>query len=153
MGKVTARVDVAGKVSEAEALWYSTLRWPAFIDGLANVSKLEDGWPDTPGARLIWDSRQGGRGRVIEQVVSHEMRVGQVAAVEDEHIRGTQTVHFEALADDRTRVTLSLDYEIKRERGVKPIVDLVFVRRPFRDSLKRTLHRFARELRDEREGL
>ena len=33
MGKAQASVDVPGLASDAEALWYDPVRWPAFIDG------------------------------------------------------------------------------------------------------------------------
>lgn len=153
MGRVEASIEVPGRASEAENLWYDTRRWPAFVDGLVHVLGVDEGWPAQRGARVRWTTSAGGRGHVAEEVVEHEPRVGQTLRVEDEHLRGTQRVSFEAIGTDRTKITLALDYEIKRERGVKPVVDWLFVRRPVRDSLRRTLSRFARELRDEREGL
>jgi hypothetical protein len=95
---------------------------------------------------VVWDSKPGGRGRVLERVVSFEARVGQTVEVEDEKIFGRQTVGF-APGADGTTVTLELDYAIKQDRGVPAVVDFVFVRRPMRDSLKRTLARFEREAR------
>ena len=151
MGRVQVSVVVPQLASTAEALWYDTRRWPAFVDGLAHVSKLEEGWPEQAGARLLWDSKPGGRGRVIEQVLSYEPRGGQTVAVEDERMRGTQRVAFEP-RDEGCRITLTLEYEIKQERGLKPVVDFLFVRRPMRDSLRRTLSRFRRELQADAEG-
>ena len=151
MGRVQVRVSVRQLASTAETLWYDTKRWPAFVDGLAHIAKVEEGWPATPGARLLWDSRPGGRGRVIEQVLAYEPRTGQTVAVEDERMRGTQRVEFEP-SEDGCRITLTLEYEIKQERGVKPVVDFLFVRRPMRDSLRRTLSRFRRELQADAEG-
>jgi len=78
--------------------------------------------------------------------VSFEARVGQTVEVEDEKIFGSQTIGFAPDADGTT-VTLELDYAIKQDRGVPAVVDFVFVRRPMRDSLKRTLARFEREAR------
>ena len=49
--------------------------------------KLEGDWP-RPGARLIWESPPGGRGRVQERVVGYEARSGQTLEVEDETISG-----------------------------------------------------------------
>ncbi len=52
------------------------------------------------------------------------------------------------------RVELELEYAIKREQAAwTPLVDLLFVRRPMRESLQRTLDRFARELQADRELL
>ena len=49
-------------------------------------------------------------------------------------------------------VSLELDYALKQPRGKFGAFDLLFVRRPQREALERTLRRFARELRAERDG-
>src|SRR5512132_1125387 len=144
MGRVRASIDVAGLASEAEALWYDTARWPAFIDGLHNIARVEGDWPHA-GARVLWDSNPGGRGRVQERVSAHEARVGQTSEVEDEKIRGTQTLRF-VPRDDGATVVLDLRYELKQRRPAMAIVDLLFIRRPQRESLQRTLRRFRTEL-------
>jgi hypothetical protein len=53
--------------------------------------------------------------------------------------------------EDGVRVALEQDWELKQERGVPFVVDLLFVRRPRRESLQRTLQRFAAELASELE--
>ena len=147
MGRVKAELQLPGvATSDAEELWYDTTRWPTFVDGFGHVFKVDDGWPRESGAVVVWDSKPGGRGRVLERVVSFEARVGQTVEVEDEKIFGRQTIGFAPDADGTT-VTLELDYAIKQDRGVPAVVDFVFVRRPMRDSLKRTLARFEREAR------
>jgi hypothetical protein len=138
--KARAEHPLPGRVSDAEALWYDTRRWPAFVDGFGHVVRLEGDWPRA-GARLIWDSVPNGRGRVIEEVVEHETRVGQTVAVEDGRLEGTQSVRF----GDGV-IVLELDFKLK---GRTPLLTPFFVRRAFRDSLGRTLSRFARELRAE----
>jgi hypothetical protein len=150
MGRVRARIDVPGQASDAEALWYDTRRWPTFVDGLKHVARVTGEWP-RPGAEVVWDSHPGGRGRVLERAVGYEPRGGQAAAVEDERIRGTQRVAF-APHEGGVAVTLELDYELKDGRlGFAPI-DLLFIRRPQREALERTLRRFAAELRAERDA-
>jgi hypothetical protein len=149
MGRVSARIDVPGAASEAEALWYDHGRWPAFVDGCKHIARVTGEWPHA-GAEVIWDSFPGGRGRVLEQVVGYEARVGQSLAVEDEKIRGTQRVAFAPHADGVT-VSLELDYDLKEQRGKFGAFDLLFVRRPQRESLERTLRRFAAELRSDRD--
>src|SRR3954453_9499463 len=147
MGRVKAELQLPGVgTSEAEELWYDTRRWPTFVDGMGHVNRVDEGWPREPGAVVVWDSKPGGRGRVLERVVSFEARVGQTVEVEDEKIHGRQTIGFEPNARGTT-VTLELQYAIKQDRGVPAVVDLAFVRRPMRDSLKRTLARFEREAR------
>jgi polyketide cyclase/dehydrase/lipid transport protein len=142
--RVSAAVTVPGRVAEAEELWYDPHRWAAWIDGFGHVAKLEGEWPQT-GARLLWDSRPQGRGRVAEKVLAYEPRGGQTVDVEDERLNGTQTVSFEP-EGDHVRVSLTLQYRLKQRN---PIVDLLFIRRALRDSLQRTLARFGHELRAE----
>jgi hypothetical protein len=147
VGKVNVELHLPGvHASVAEELWYDTRRWPTFVDGLGHVQRVEDGWPRQPGALVVWDSKPGGRGRVLERVVSFEARVGQTLEVEDEKIHGRQTVGFKPGSESCT-ISLELDYAIKQDRGVPGIVDFLFVRRPMRESLKRTLNRFEREVR------
>jgi len=150
MGRVRARIDVPGQASDAEALWYDTRRWPTFVDGLKHVARTTGEWPH-PGAEVVWDAHPGGRGRVLERVVAYEARRGQAVAVEDERIRATQRIGFAPHADG-VAVTLELDYEFKDPRLRFAPLDLLFVRRPQREALQRTLRRFAAELRAERES-
>jgi hypothetical protein len=147
MGRVRAELQLPGvATSDAEELWYDTRRWPTFVDGLGHVFKIDEGWPREPGAVVVWDAKPGGRGRVLERVVSFEARVGQTLEVEDEKIHGRQTIGFQP-GGDGCAVSLELEYAIKQDRGVPAVVDFLFVRRPMRDSLKRTLARFEREVR------
>ena len=145
MSRVRAAVTVPGLASEAEALWYDPQRWPAWVDGFGHVVKLDEGWPE-PDARLLWDSKPGGRGRVVERVRAYEARVGQTLEVEDEKLRGSQRVAFSP-SPDSVEVTLELEYELKERNALTPLTDALFIRRALRDSLKRSLVRFARERR------
>ena len=151
MPRVRAAVNVPGLASEAEALWYDPQRWPAWVDGFGHVVKLEGEWP-AQGARAVWDSRPGGRGRVVERVTAYEARAGQTLAVEDEQLAGTQTVTF-VPGPDGVEVALELHYEIKDANVFTPLTDVLFIRRALRDSLQRSLTRFARELQGDRELL
>jgi hypothetical protein len=150
VGRASAAVDVPGRVSEAEALWYDHRRWPTFVDGLKHVDKVEGDWPRR-GARLLWTSHPGGRGRVIEEVTAYEARAGQTVAVEDEHVHATQRVVFTPRPDGAT-VRLELEWRLKRRRPLMALVDLLFVRRQQRDALQRTLRRFRTELVAESEA-
>jgi hypothetical protein len=112
------------------------------VDGLAHVAKVEGDWPRS--GRVVWDAKVDGRGRVEERVSRHEARVGQTLAVEDDKIRGVQTVEFHPQGEG-CKVVLSLDYTLKMDPPQRQVIDL-FARRPMRDSLKRTLQRFKHEL-------
>jgi hypothetical protein len=148
MGKAEASVEVPGLASEAEALWYDPVRWPAWIDGFAHVVELPEGWPAE--GRLVWDSTPDGRGRVLESVTGYEARSGQTLAVEDSRLRGTQRVEF-IPGPDHVKIRLSLAYELKERTPLTWLVDLLFVRRAVVASLRRTLTRFARERRADTE--
>jgi hypothetical protein len=143
VGRVRAEIEVAALASAAEELWYDTSRWPTFVDGLAHVAKVEGDWPRD--GRVVWDARPGGRGRVVERVAAYEPRAGQTVRVEDEKVVGTQRVEFHPTAQG-CRVALQLDYVVKSQRPLMAVVDLLFIRRPMTDSLKRTLTRLRREV-------
>ncbi len=143
------RVLPGASVGEAEALWLDLRRWPGFVDGFASVGRLEGDWPQ-PGTRLLWDSRPGGRGRVAERVEAYEPGSRLVTSVEDAQLLGTQSVAFAELGGG-CEMTLELAYELKRPGFGGVLTDLFFVRRALRESLRRTLGRFAIELRADRE--
>ena len=44
-------------------------------------------------------------------------------------------------------MALELEYELKDRNALSPLTDALFIRRALRDSLKRSLVRFARERR------
>jgi hypothetical protein len=151
MPKVRTAVTVPGLASDAEALWYDPQRWPVWVDGFGHLVKLEGDWP-APGARAVWDSKPGGRGRVVERVTAYEARTGQTLEVEDEKLRGTQRVAFEP-GSEGVEVALELTYELKQRNPLTPLTDLLFIRRALRDSLRRSLLRFVRERRGDMEGV
>lgn len=146
MGHVREKIDVPQPASQVEALWYATERWPTFIDGFAHVVRQDPDWPRS--GELVWDSTPGGRGRVRESVVRYDPRAEHVSQIEDEQVRGTQTVRFTPHTDGCT-ITMELDYVLKRDHPGVAVFDVLFVRRPMKDLLRRTLSRFRRELRDE----
>jgi Polyketide cyclase / dehydrase and lipid transport len=150
MGKARASVDLPGfRASEAEALWYDIGRWPTFVDGFAHVVSQEGDWPAAP-STLVWQSTPAGRGRVLERVTEYEPRLGQTAQVDDPKMTATQRIAFEP-SDDGVKVTLSMDYTLKEGGPLRPFTDFLFIRRAIGDALKRTVDRFARELRSDAE--
>jgi hypothetical protein len=151
MGHVAVSRDVHGPLGAVERLWYDTSRWPSFIDGFGHLVKVEGDWPEA-GACVVWDSTAAGRGRVVERVIEHAPGGGQSLEVEDPRLRGTQRIRFERL-EDGIMVGLDLEYELKQRTPLQPLVDVLFIRRALRDSLRRTLARFAYELRADMELL
>jgi hypothetical protein len=145
MPRVSATILVPGRAAAAEDLWYDPHRWAAWVDGFGRLVKLEGDWPQT-GSRRLWESPPRGRGVVDERVTAYEPRGGQTMEVEDEQLEGVQSVAFEPDGED-VRVTLTLEYELKR--SFTPVLTRLFVRRALRESLRRTLARFAHERRAE----
>jgi hypothetical protein len=143
MGRASTSVQVRGRVSDAEALWYDPVRWASWVDGFGHLVELGDDWP-AAGARLVWDSPPGGRGRVAERVVRYEARTGQELEVEDERMQGTKRIAF-APSEDALTITLTLEYELKERHLLTWAVDFVSIRPALTASLRRTLERFARE--------
>ena len=150
MASARVATDIPGRLSEAEALWYDTARWATFIDGFAHLQGVEGGWP-REGGRLVWDSRPDGRGRVVETVVRYAAGDGQDVDYEDEKSTGTQSIRFAPVGEDAVRVSLEQRWTLKASYLGSALVDAIFIRRAVRDSLARTLRRFAIELRAERE--
>jgi len=148
MGRASASIAVPGLASDAEALWYDPVRWPAWVDGFGHVVELSGEWPAA--GTLRWDSTPEGRGRVLESVTAYEPRGGQTLAVEDARLRGTQRVEFDP-RPDAVQVRLTLEYEIKDRNALTWLLDPLFVRREVVASLRRTLARFARERRGDME--
>src|SRR5215210_1027161 len=147
----TARVETtaAGRLVAAEALWYDTRRWPSFIDDFGHLVRAAPEWPRE--GEVLWDSRPGGRGRVLERVVRYTAGDGQDVEVEDERMTGTQSVRFAAAGDEQVRVSLELRWELKASYPGSGLVDALFIRRTMRESLRRTLRRYAIELAADRD--
>ena len=143
MGTVRSEVRIPAREADAEALWYDTSRWASFVDGFARVVSIDDEWPRS--GTLTWESRPGGRGRVLERAIGYAAGDGQVADVEDDKLSGRQRVRFRADGED-VYVGLELEYRLKRRPPGHQIVDLLFIRKALRDSMTRTLRRFAIEL-------
>ena len=150
MGTARASIRVPAQVSAAEALWYDTRRWASFVEGFAHVTKLEGEWPKA-GSRVVWTSTPDGRGLVAERVTAYEVRGGQTVEVEDEKLTGTQSVAFRPAAKGGCEVTVEFRYALKDRNPLTPLVDGLFIRRAFGDALRRTLARFARELKADAE--
>ena len=138
-----------GSVHEAETCWYDTAGWTEWVDELAEVVDVHGDWP-AEGSSVTWESGPAGRGRVTERVSWHELLEGQTVEIEDDSIRGSQSVTFTP-ADGGVAVALELRYRIKRRNPLTPLIDLLFIRRLMASSLQRTLGRFGASLEASRQ--
>ena len=141
MARISRVTQLPGPIHAAEELWYDLNRRAAFVEGFGQLVKVEGGWPDV-GGRVVWSTPAGGRGVVAEKVDWFEARTGQTLYVEDEELRGTQTVRFEPAGAGQVRVSLAFDWELKEGGAFK---DWVLVRRRVGEAMRRTLVRYRTE--------
>jgi hypothetical protein len=139
IASVTRTVPVAPAV--AERCWYDTDGWAAWVEGLEEIVAVKGDWPHA-GSSVSWRSAPAGRGRVTERVVLFDPGGGHTADVQDDSIRGRQSVTFEP-ADAGVSITLRLQYDIRAASLITPLVDALFVRRAMKASLGHTLEQFA----------
>lgn len=147
---MSATIDVAVPIHEAETAWYDTTGWPLWVDQLARVVEVQGDWPRA-GSGVVWQSGPAGRGRVTEKVVEYEPRQGLSAEVQDDSITGTQQVTFDPLPDG-VQVGLTLTYKLKSRSPLSALVDLVFIRRLMGASLAKTLSQFRTTLEASRQA-
>jgi uncharacterized membrane protein len=132
----------------AWALWTDIARWPTFVEGFGHVVSQSGDWPEQ-GAKLVWQSTPGGRGRVTEKVTASEPGLLYVTQVFEDALSGSQLVSFDTADDGRTRVELRLDYKLTGAGPLKALADVLFIRRALGQALARTLARFAAEAAEE----
>ena len=147
MAARTGAAQVVGLTPEASlALWADPARWATFVEGFARTLEVSPEWP-AKGARVVWESGPGGRGRVTERVLEHAPGRFTTQLFEDA-LRGRQAMTASEHAEG-TLVEVELEYELAKYGPLRAVADAIFVRRALRDSLERTLRRFAVEAEEE----
>jgi hypothetical protein len=141
-----AEAEVALAPEAALRLWTDVSRWASFIEGFARVVELDPSWPDE-GSRAIWESIPTGRGRVTEKVAEGDPGRFTTLVFED-RLSGRQTFRA-GESEGGARVQLSLEYTLASRGPLGALADLIFIRRALRDSLRRTVERFAVEAQEE----
>lgn len=150
---VTASRQVVLEPARAFALWTDPTRWATFWEGFGHVVEKDDSWP-AEGAKLVWTSTPGGRGRVSERVLTRGEALISTRIAE-ESLAGMQTAQFDPDPEGGgSLATLTLEYELNptsvwRRGPLGRVTDALFIRRALADSLARTLRRFATEAAEE----
>jgi hypothetical protein len=142
-----AQADLVLTPEAALRLWTEVDRWPSFVEGFAHPVERSPEWPRS-GARLVWESSPAGRGRVTEKVMEAEGPDRFVTQVFEERLHGTQTFRV-VESEGGSRAELALEYELTKYGPLSAVADVIFIRRAIRDSLRRTLSRFAVEAEEE----
>ena len=132
----------------AWTLWTDLGRWATFIEGFSQLVEAGADWP-AEGAKIVWRSTPGGRGRVTEKVTASEPGNRFATQVFEDQMSASQVVTFARAEDGRTRVELRLDYELTQAGPLKAVADVLFIRRALNQALNRTLARFATEAAEE----
>ena len=148
MGVASAVRHVELDPGGAWALWTDVRRWPTFVEGFSKVVEHTPDWP-AQGAKVVWTSTPGGRGRVTEKVTIAEPASRFATRLFEDAMSGTQLVSFARADDGRTRVELRLDYELTSTGPLRAVADVLFIRRALGQALNRTLARFATEAAEE----
>jgi hypothetical protein len=130
----------------AVRLWADVRRWPSFVEGFARVVESSPDWP-AEGAKVVWESGPTGRGRVTEKVVASD-GARLATRVSEERLQGVQRATF-APAPQGSTAAVELEYELTNQGPLRALADVLFIRRAVRDSLRRTLLRFAVEAEEE----
>jgi hypothetical protein len=142
-----AETEVVLTPEAALRLWTDPTRWATFVEGFARVVEQDAGWPGE-GSRLVWESVPAGRGRVTEKVLRGAAADRFATQVFEERLMGVQTFRA-AESETGSRVELSLEYALTKYGPLGGLADAIFIRRALRDSLGRTLSRFAVEAEEE----
>jgi hypothetical protein len=142
-----AQADLVLTPEAALRLWTDVDRWPSFVEGFARPVDRSPEWPHA-GARLVWESSPAGRGRVTEKVMEAEGPDRFVTQVFEERLHGVQTFRV-VESEGGSRAELALEYELTKYGPLSAVADVIFIRRAIRDSLRRTLSRFAVEAEEE----
>jgi hypothetical protein len=145
-GTARAAAVVSLAPEAALKLWTDVRRWPTFVEGHARTLEVSNEWP-AEGAKVVWESIPGGRGRVTEQVVTSGPGRFSTRVFEDA-LEGEQAVRMAEDAEG-TRVELTLDYKLSKYGPLQALADVLFIRRALRDALRRTLRRFVVEAEEE----
>jgi hypothetical protein len=149
MRTAAARLPVLLEPGPALALWTDTSRWASFVEGFGHCLELDQYWPDQ-GSKVVWQSGPGGRGRVTERVIERG-DTWLVTQVYEEALSGKQRFAVLPHPEGGSVAELTLDYELNRRGPLRAVADWIFIRRALRDSLRRTLRRFAVEAEEEAE--
>ena len=150
MASTARAAGVVGLTPEAAlALWADPGRWATFVEGFARTIEVSPEWP-AAGAKVVWESGPEGRGRVTERVLEHAPGRFTTQVFEDA-LNGRQAMTVSEHVEG-ARVEVELEYELTKYGPLSKVADVIFIRRALRDSLRRTLRRFAVEAEEE-EGL
>jgi len=106
MSKIEKSIEVRVPASVAYNQWTQFEEFPRFMEGVESVHQLDD-------RRLRWRAEIGGKTLEWEADITEQIPDKRIAWTSVEGARNAGVVTFHRLSDDRSLVTLQLDYDPK----------------------------------------
>lgn len=104
MASATKHVDVAVPVSTAYNQWTQFEEFPRFMEGVKEVAQLDE-------RRLHWRAEIGGKETEWDAEITEQRPDERVAWRSTTGAKNAGVVTFHHLAENRSRVTLQMEYE------------------------------------------
>jgi uncharacterized membrane protein len=104
MASAMKHVDVAVPVSVAYNQWTQFEDFPHFMEGVKEVTQLDD-------KRLHWRAEIGGKDEEWDAEITEQVPDQRIAWRSTSGAKNAGVVTFHRLADNKSRVTLQMDYE------------------------------------------
>src|SRR5262245_59498862 len=104
MSKIEKAIEVNAPVRTAYDQWTQFEEFPNFMEGVESVQQLDD-------RRLVWHSEVGGEKLEWNAEITEQIPDTRIAWRSTSGPRHAGVVSFYRLSDDKTRVTLQIDYE------------------------------------------
>jgi len=102
--KIEKSIDVEVPARVAYNQWTQFEEFPRFMEGVESVQQLDD-------THLHWRAQVGGKTLEWDAEISEQIPDKRIAWHSVHGARNAGVVTFHRLAEDRTRVTLQMDYE------------------------------------------
>jgi uncharacterized membrane protein len=104
MASVTKHVDVSVPVSVAYNQWTQFEEFPRFMEGVKQVKQLDD-------KHLRWQAEIGGKDEQWDAEITEQLPDERIAWRSTSGAKNAGVVTFHRLSDDKSRVTLQMEYE------------------------------------------
>ncbi|HZQ35770.1 MAG TPA: SRPBCC family protein [Dehalococcoidia bacterium] len=104
MGSVTKSIDVNVPVRTAYDQWTQFESFPRFMEGVQQVQQLDN-------TRLHWRAKIGGKEKEWDAKITEQAPDQRIAWTSTSGAENAGVVTFHRLGDDKTRVTLQMDFD------------------------------------------
>jgi uncharacterized membrane protein len=106
MERITKTFEIDAPVRKVYNQWTQFEDFPRFMDGVKEVRQLDD-------THLHWKARIAGKEKEWDAEIVEQVPDQRIAWRSTEGVMNAGTVRFEPVAQDRSRVHLTMEYEPK----------------------------------------